>query len=175
MKLVEPSWKYEAEVSDFIYEMKNDACPFNAEFPAYQDGGFKALMKKISLGIERETYWVSAPGGILGAVFLRRIADAEKAVAAGGNIGFVVRPSARRKGVAFYAVSAALPMLAGDMDAAVIGAYETNIASVRTIEKAAKAFGGGMIKKIWAQDGNDPLTRSGVWDIYYAVNCGGGR
>ena len=171
MKLVKPSWKYRAEVSDFIYEMKNDVCPFNAEFPAYMGGGFRALMDKISSGTERETYWISTAGGILGAVLLRRISDTDKAVEAGGNIGFVVRPSARRKGVAFYAVSAALPMLAGDMDTAVIGAYESNIASVRTIEKAVKAFGGGLIKKIWTEDEDNPLTKSGVWDIYYAVNC----
>jgi predicted acetyltransferase len=173
MRLVKPSWKYKIEMSNFIYEMKNDDCLFNAEFPAYQNGDFETLMDKISSGVERETYWISNGGdGILGAVFLRRIDDADKSISAGGNIGYVVRPSARRQGVAFCAVRAVLPILARDMKAAVIGSYETNIGSLRTIEKAASVFGGGMIKKLWAQNDNDPLTRDGVWDIYYSINCG---
>lgn len=183
IRLVRPDWKYRAEALDFMSELRDDNSPFNAEFPEYMAGDFADLMEIIEsarLPRERravpfrkklptETYWLYGGADMLGAIFLTPTAGLSQAFDVYGNIGYVVRPSARRRGVAFAGVSAAAPMLG--MRSALIGAYQTNAAGIATIEKVSRAFGGGMVRKIWVRDAADPLTRAGVWDLYYAIRC----
>jgi predicted acetyltransferase len=102
--------------------------------------------------------WWTERREYLGRISIRhRLNDA--LLRKGGNIGYDVRPSARRRGHATAMLAAALPVAAGlGIEHARIDCDVTNIASRRVIEK-----NGGLFEK---EEGGS---------LYFWVPTGGGR
>lgn len=97
--------------------------------------GYSDRTKPIEQGRVHATYWWIAEGDTyLGAIDLRHYLNAFL-VDAGGHIGYSVRPSARRRGLATWALSSVLyeARLLG-MDRVLLTCDPHNEASVRTIE-----------------------------------------
>ena len=79
-------------------------------------------------------WWVVEDGRVLGAIALRRELDAFLADA-GGHIGYGVRPSERRRGLATWALGQVLLRAAGlGLDRVMVTCAVDNTASARTIE-----------------------------------------
>jgi predicted acetyltransferase len=81
------------------------------------------------------TYWWIAQGETyLGAITLRHSLT-DFLLDAGGHIGYGIRPSARRRGYATWALGAVLPEArAMGLDRVLLTCSDDNIASARTIE-----------------------------------------
>jgi predicted acetyltransferase len=90
------------------------------------------------------TYWWIVEGDTyLGAITLRYRLNAFL-LRAGGHIGYGVRPSARGRGVATWALGAVLPAArARGLDRVLITCRDENLASARTIER-----NGGVLEDI---------------------------
>jgi len=75
--------------------------------------------------------WIVEDGRVLGGIVLRHIFDDQV-----GHIGYGVRPSARRRGVASWALGQMLleTRAALNIDQALVPCLDENIASARTIE-----------------------------------------
>lgn len=79
-------------------------------------------------------WWIVDGGTYLGAISLRHVLN-EKLLEAGGHIGYGVRPSARGRGVATWALGATLNRARErGIDRVLITCDHDNIASARTIE-----------------------------------------
>jgi predicted acetyltransferase len=79
-------------------------------------------------------WWVSESDTYLGAITLRHALN-DFLLRAAGNIGYGIRPSARRRGLATWALAAVLPEArALGLDRVLVTCEHTNIASARTIE-----------------------------------------
>jgi predicted acetyltransferase len=90
------------------------------------------------------TYWWIAEGdAVLGAIALRHELN-DFLLDAGGNIGYGIRPSARRRGLAGWALGAVLPYAKGlGLDRVLVTCNVANEASRRTIER-----NGGVLEDI---------------------------
>jgi predicted acetyltransferase len=84
--------------------------------------------------------WIVEDGQVLGGIALRHIFDDEH-----GHIGYGVRPSARRRGLASWALAQMLneAKAALTVDRVLIVCQADNVASTRTIER-----NGGMLERI---------------------------
>lgn len=82
------------------------------------------------------TYWWIADGQTyLGAISLRHALN-DLLLNAGGHIGYGVRPSARRRGVATWALGAVLPSARDlGLDRVLVTCADDNVPSARTIER----------------------------------------
>ncbi|MFJ8577794.1 GNAT family N-acetyltransferase [Micromonospora sp. NPDC093277] len=80
-------------------------------------------------------WWIVEGDEVLGAISLRlRLNDF--LLRAGGHIGYGVRPSARGRGVATFALGAALAEAARrDIDPVLVTCDDANVPSARTIER----------------------------------------
>lgn len=88
-------------------------------------------------------FWIVEDGGYLGAIALRHVLNAFL-LEAGGHIGYGVRPSARRRGLATWALAAVLPEAqALGLAEVLVTCDDTNTASRRVIEA-----NGGVIEDI---------------------------
>ncbi len=87
--------------------------------------------------------WVVEDGAYVGSVAIRhRLTDF--LLREGGHIGYSVRPTARRRGIATAALAAALPVARGlGIDPALLTCDEDNVASARTI-----AANGGVLEDV---------------------------
>jgi predicted acetyltransferase len=87
-------------------------------------------------GLVHCTYWWVADGDtVLGAISLRHELN-DVLLRAGGHIGYGIRPSARRRGLAGWALAAVLPYAKGlGLDRVLITCDVANEASRRTIER----------------------------------------
>jgi predicted acetyltransferase len=80
-------------------------------------------------------WWIVEQGSYLGAISLRHRLN-DFLLRAGGHIGYGVRPSARGRGVATWALGAVLPLAAGrGLDWVLVTCDEANPASARVIER----------------------------------------
>ncbi|YAL82662.1 GNAT family N-acetyltransferase [Dermacoccaceae bacterium W4C1] len=93
-------------------------------------------------------FWIvddQHPDEVLGALQLRHELN-ESLLQEGGHIGYGVRPSARRRGVATGALWASLPLArAVGIEAALVTCDDDNLGSLRTIEKC-----GGILEDVRA-------------------------
>ena len=79
-------------------------------------------------------WWMVEDDTFLGAISLRHRLN-DFLLRAGGHIGYGVRPSARGRGLASWALAAVLPVArARGMDRVLVTCQDTNLASARTIE-----------------------------------------
>ena len=79
-------------------------------------------------------FWIVEDGCYLGAIALRHVLNAFL-LEAGGHIGYGVRPSARRRGLATWALATVLPEAdALGLSEVLVTCDETNTASQRVIE-----------------------------------------
>jgi predicted acetyltransferase len=88
-------------------------------------------------------WWIVEAGQYLGAIDLRHELNEFLAVA-GGHIGYGIRPSARERGLATWALGQVLPHARRlGLDAVLVTCDETNVASAKTIER-----NGGVLESI---------------------------
>ena len=80
-------------------------------------------------------WWIVEDGNYLGAITLRHALNAHL-LEGGGHIGYGVRPSARRRGLASWALGQVVEVARErGMDRVLITCDDDNIASARTIER----------------------------------------
>ena len=102
------------------------------------------------------TYWWIAEGDeILGSIALRHELN-DFLLDAGGHIGYGVRPGARRRGLASFALAGVLPYAKGlGLDRVLVTCDVTNEASRRTIERTGGVLedirdtGIGRVRRYW--------------------------
>lgn len=106
-------------------------------------------------------WWVVEDGQYLGAITLRHdLNDYLREV--GGHIGFGIRPSARRRGLARWALAAVLPRArALGLERVLITCDDDNVASARTIES-----NGGVLEDVREVEGG---TKRRYWVDLTAV------
>lgn len=115
-------------------------------FAAWVDRLRQAADPSVPAGEARvpATYWWITEGDTyLGAITLRHALN-EFLLRAAGNIGYGVRPSARRRGLATWALGAVLPEArALGLDRVLVTCEDDNVASARTIENC-----GGVLEDV---------------------------
>jgi predicted acetyltransferase len=88
-------------------------------------------------------WWIAESDTYLGSITLRHALN-EFLLRAAGNIGYGIRPSARRRGLATWALGAVLPEArALGLDRVLVTCENGNIASARTIENC-----GGVLEDV---------------------------
>ncbi len=88
-------------------------------------------------------WWITEDGRYLGGISLRHTLN-EFLLRAGGHIGYGIRPSARGRGLATWALRSVLPHArALGLDKVLVTCDDSNIASARVIEK-----GGGVLEDV---------------------------
>ena len=88
-------------------------------------------------------WWVVESGAVLGAIALRHELN-DLLLEIGGHVGYGIRPSARRRGLATWAVSQVLPQArALGLDRVLITCADGNVASARVIERS-----GGVLEDV---------------------------
>lgn len=96
--------------------------------------GFGVWVDKVRSG-PGEVWWVVESDEILGGIALR--ADRYPHADTHGHLGYGVRPSARARGIASWAVARVLDRARSQARSEVVAVcVEGNVASIRTIEKA---------------------------------------
>jgi predicted acetyltransferase len=80
-------------------------------------------------------WWITEAGSYAGAISLRHALN-KFLLRIGGNIGYGIRPSARGRGLATWALRAVLPHASElGLDRVLVTCADSNLASARTIEK----------------------------------------
>ncbi|GAA1756147.1 GNAT family N-acetyltransferase [Luedemannella helvata] len=80
-------------------------------------------------------WWIVEDDRVLGAISLRHELN-DFLLRAGGHIGYGVRPSARRRGLATWALATVLRHAAArGLERVLVTCADTNVASARTIER----------------------------------------
>jgi predicted acetyltransferase len=92
-------------------------------------------------------WWITGDAEFLGAISLRHALN-DFLLRAGGQVGYGIRPSARGRGLATWALLSVLPTArALGLDKLLVTCDERNLASGRTIEKA-----GGVLEDVRATE-----------------------
>jgi predicted acetyltransferase len=85
-------------------------------------------------------WWITQDDEVLGAISLRHELN-DFLMRAGGHIGYGVRPSARRRGLATWALGQVLPHAVRlGLPRVLITCEDTNVGSARTIERRGGVF-----------------------------------
>ena len=143
IRLIEPGEQWEAAYRDFLADFarageRKDDKPFpDSDFRAYV-----ARLRDHARGVglpegfvPAETYWLVVGDRIVGACGLR-LALTEALLDFGGNIGYSVRPSQRRKGYATRMLALVLEKARQrGLTRVLITCDKTNTASARVIQK----------------------------------------
>ena len=100
-------------------------------------------------------WWVVESGTVLGAIALRHSLN-DFLLRVGGHIGYGIRPTARRRGLATWAVRQVLPAAGAlGLDRVLITCAEDNPASARVIERVGGALedvrdtAAGRVRRYW--------------------------
>lgn len=102
--------------------------------------------------VHADYWWIVEGDTYLGAITLRHALN-DFLLEQGGHIGYGVRPSARRRGLAGWALGEVLRRVPGvGLDRVLLTCDDTNTASARTIEK-----NGGVLEDV--RDVGDRLVR----------------
>lgn len=104
--------------------------------------GFAAWIDKLRQG-PGELWWIVEDGTVLGGIALRAVDD--QRAARHGHVGYGVRPSARGRGVASWALQQVVDLArdAGRESIALVCLSE-NVASIRTVERC-----GGTVESVF--------------------------
>lgn len=94
--------------------------------------------------------WIVEDGRVLGAITLRHLHDEER-----GDLGYGVRPSARRRGLGTWALGEMLDVARAvlDVDRVLLCCLADNVGSARTIQRC-----GGVLEGV-RETGHGPLQR----------------
>lgn len=144
LKLVKPSLVIEQVYHDYISEWENTGekivpYPSRRDDPDFSKVLDRWEAESTDMAFEKgfvpsSLYFaINETGGIYGAVHIRHILN-EALLKHGGHIGYGVRPSERKKGIATQMLSMALP-IAKDLgiDRVLVTCDKTNTASAKTI------------------------------------------
>lgn len=101
--------------------------------------------------------WIVEDGRVLGGIALRHELDAAL-LHAGGHIGYGIRPSARRRGLATWALGRTLDRArALGLDRVLLVCADGNAGSARTIERSGgvledvRQTGSGRARRYWVE------------------------
>lgn len=117
--------------------------------------GFAAWTARLADESERATFrWIVEDDRVLGGIALRH--EFTDYVRWAGHIGFGIRPSARRRGLATWALGRMLDEARGlGMDGVLVVCATDNVASARTIERLGGVFDEvrdtehGLVRRYW--------------------------
>ncbi|GAA3569127.1 GNAT family N-acetyltransferase [Amycolatopsis ultiminotia] len=123
--------------------------------------GFADWVARLAAESELATYrWIVEEAAVLGGIALRR--GPADYVARTGHIGFGIRPSARRRGLAGWALGRMLAEArAVGLDRVLVVCEEDNVASAKTIEHCGGALEGirhtqhGPVRRYWITTAGD--------------------
>lgn len=134
--LVKPTAKDHDELCDYVNEIvdQKDAEGSNGLYTAILSGGFAKWLQKQNVP-NADTYLIlNGDNKIVGIINIRYELN-EELKRCGGNIGYNIRPSERRKRYATEALKKALEIAADhDLSELYIDCYKENVASSKTIE-----------------------------------------
>lgn len=117
-----------------------DGFGIGADDDVDSDPGFRAWLASLQAGPGR-LWWIVEDGQVLGGIALR--ADDDPRVEQHGHVGYGVRPSARGRGVATWALRAVLEHAARmGIDPVTAVCLDDNRASRATIERAGGVLDG---------------------------------
>jgi predicted acetyltransferase len=164
LKLVFPSEEYQNEWVDVVKEMESetrDITPFALKHRCSDYGEYLKTVRLYASGINlpigrvrAETFFLVREGEkrILGAIDIRLELN-EYLFNYGGNIGYGIRPTERRKGLATEMLSLALAVCRSKgMPKVLVTCDEINRGSRRTIEK-----NGGILENVVPYEGENVM------------------
>lgn len=104
--------------------------------------GFAAWVSRLRALPAARMWWIVEGDAVLGGIALRTVTNDK--VLRLGHIGYGVRPSARSRGVATWAVGALLPRArAAGLSRLLLVCLDDNVGSIKTIERH-----GGVLEKV---------------------------
>ena len=111
-----------------------------AEFVAYLHADATPDASRPATHVPQSTWWLVEGDAYLGRISCRHVLN-DWLAEFGGHIGYEIRPSARRQGLATTALRAVLPHVhALGIDPALLTCDDTNVASRKVIEAAGGEF-----------------------------------
>lgn len=142
--LVKPTIDDHSELREYVKELAtmDDAEGSNGLYGAILSGTYSRWVENQSFKTSDTYLILNSESKIVGVINIRFLLN-ENLKRCGGNIGYNIRPSERRKGYAKAALKKALEMAADyGLDELFIDCYKDNIASSKTIE----SVGGVLIR-----------------------------
>ena len=114
--------------------------------------GFAAWVGRVRSLPAAQTWWIVEGDAVQGGMALRTTTNAK--VLRLGHVGYGIRPSARRRGIATWALGALLPHArAAGMTRLLLVCLDDNVGSIKTIERH-----GGVVEHV-VDDGNGLVRR----------------
>ena len=158
IKLVEPSIEYKDSYLSALKERveQGEISDTVIAEPGDDFAGFVQRLKDEAQGLNMKpgrvpqtTYWIIDQDGFVGRISVRHELN-EQLLKWGGNIGYIIRPSKRKKGYGTKALELVLPKVRDlGLKKVMLDCLSTNTASKKIIE----ANGGILEKEVPGEDG----------------------